>query len=92
MKLIVTGATGFIGTEVIRQALSNPTITSIVALARKRISAPQNAKEGADMSKLKSVVLEDWLNPYPENVQELIRGADACIWYDDLSCRIYTNR
>jgi uncharacterized protein YbjT (DUF2867 family) len=50
MKLIVTGATGFIGTEVIRQVLSNPTITSIIALARKPILAPQNAKEGADLS------------------------------------------
>jgi uncharacterized protein YbjT (DUF2867 family) len=35
MKLIITGATGFVGTEVIRQALSNSTITSIIALARK---------------------------------------------------------
>jgi hypothetical protein len=33
MKLIVAGSTGFVATEVIRQALSNPVITSIAGLA-----------------------------------------------------------
>lgn len=34
MRLIVAGSTGFVGTEVIRQALSIPVITSIVAGGR----------------------------------------------------------
>ena len=33
MKLIVAGSTGYVATEVIRQALSHPAITSIIALA-----------------------------------------------------------
>ena len=80
MKLIVTGATGFVGTEVIRLALSNPAITSVVALARRPVVPPTNILPGADISKLQSVVLEDWTAPYPESVKWHVNGADACIW------------
>jgi hypothetical protein len=79
MKLIVTGASRFIATEVIRLALSNPRITSLIALARSPIIFPKNTKSGTNFSKLKSVVLEDWISPYPLDVTELIKDADACI-------------
>ncbi|CAG8953595.1 hypothetical protein HYFRA_00010054 [Hymenoscyphus fraxineus] len=78
MKLIVTGATGFVGTEVLRQALRNPEFTEVIALARKHVDPPQDS--GDDTGKLRSVVLEDWTAPYPESVKEVIRDADACIW------------
>jgi uncharacterized protein YbjT (DUF2867 family) len=81
MKLIVTGATGFVGTEVIRQALRNPAVTSVVAIARRAVPTPDNAGPSADTSKLQSVVLEDWTSPYPESVKEHMKGADACIWF-----------
>lgn len=48
MKLIVAGATGFVGTEVVRQALRNPAVTSVVALARKPLLPPTNAGPSAD--------------------------------------------
>jgi hypothetical protein len=79
MKLIVAGSTGFVATEVIRQALSDPTITSIMALARRETALPQSLGRGADTSKLKSIVCEDFGN-YPESVKQEIAGADACIW------------
>ena len=83
MKLIVAGSTGFVATEVIRQALSNPAITSILALARRVTALPENLGPGADASKLKSVVCEHFYN-YPESVKQELAGADACIWYADL--------
>jgi putative NADH-flavin reductase len=80
MKLVVVGATGFVGTEVVRLALRNKSVTSIVALVRKAIPIAEHPSLGADKSKLKSVLMEDWENPYPEHVIEQLRGADACIW------------
>jgi hypothetical protein len=78
MKLIVAGSTGFVATEVIRQAIANPAITSIIALARRETAIPQNA--GSHASKFKSVVCEDF-SSYSENVKKELSGANACIWY-----------
>ena len=83
MKVIVVGSTGFVASEVIKQALSIPTITSIIALARKPTAVPQNTGPGANVSKLRSVVCEDFEN-YPENVKKELVGADACIWFVSL--------
>jgi hypothetical protein len=77
MKLIVAGSTGFMGTEVIRQAIANPAITSLIALSRRPTPVPANA--GPDVAKLKSVVCEDFEN-YSEAVKRELAGADACIW------------
>jgi hypothetical protein len=87
MKLIVAGSTGFVATEVIRQAVSHPSITSILALGRRTIPAPQNVGPGANITKLKSVVCEDF-GKYPESVKKELTGADACIWYVNLLSRI----
>ncbi|KAG9235753.1 putative nucleoside-diphosphate-sugar epimerase [Amylocarpus encephaloides] len=77
MKLIIAGSTGFVATEIIRQAISNPAVTSIIALSRRETTPPPNA--GADASKLKSVVCNDFSN-YSEDVKKELAGADACIW------------
>jgi len=79
MKLIISGATGFVATEVIRQSLSNPRITSVLALARRPVTVPENLPPEADSSKLKSVVVEDF-GKYSDNVKQQLEGADACIW------------
>jgi uncharacterized protein YbjT (DUF2867 family) len=83
MKIIVIGATGFVGKEVIRQALRNPAITSVVALARKPVSRPNNSGSGEDVSRFQSVVLDDWVTLYPEAIKEHLKDADACIWCVD---------
>ncbi|KAH7375409.1 hypothetical protein B0T11DRAFT_270309 [Plectosphaerella cucumerina] len=74
MKLIVAGATGFVASEVIRQAVRMPEITSIIALARKPITA-----DTPESSKIKNVVIKDY-GEYPEEVKKELAGADACIW------------
>ncbi|KAK3683430.1 hypothetical protein B0T22DRAFT_467900 [Podospora appendiculata] len=79
MKLIVGGSTGFVATEIIRQALSNPAVTSIIALGRRETPVPPNAGPGADETKLKSVRLSNFEN-YSEGTKKELAGADACIW------------
>ncbi|OAA62221.1 NAD(P)-binding domain protein [Cordyceps fumosorosea ARSEF 2679] len=79
MKLIVVGATGLIGTEVIRQALSHNSVTSVVALGRRPTLPPTSITTGPTLAKLHSVTLEDFTN-YPDDVKSQLSGADACIW------------
>lgn len=51
MKLIVAGATGLVGSEIIKQCLQINEITQVIALARK----PVQVEEGTDpTSKLMS--------------------------------------
>ncbi|KAJ6475255.1 putative nucleoside-diphosphate-sugar epimerase [Mycena vitilis] len=77
MKLIVAGATGYVAQEVIRQSLAMSHITSVVALARKPVIAPDGAGENA--IKLRSVVTGDYEH-YSDEVKNEFAGADACIW------------
>lgn len=82
MKLIIGGATGFVGKEILRQALRCPTITSVVTLGRRPV--PGEDFQGAIVeaqyaSKHTDVVLAD-LEHYPETALKLIANADACIW------------
>jgi uncharacterized protein YbjT (DUF2867 family) len=79
MKLIVAGATGFVATEVIRQALFNRSITSLVALARRPTPLPETIAPDSDTQKFKSVVCDDFSN-YSEAVKAEVTGADAVIW------------
>ena len=74
MKLVIGGSTGFVATELIRQALEHPAITSIVALGRREILSPPGI--GA---KLRSVVCDNF-ESYPEDVKKELENVDACIW------------
>lgn len=74
MKIIITGATGFIGGEVLTQCLQDPAITSVVALARRELPASVTGNP-----KLKVIILEDFLS-YSDSALQDIKGAEACIW------------
>lgn len=75
MKLIITGATGLVGSELVRQSLRVKDIHSVIAVARQPIKLP----EDVDTSKLKSVVIKDY-GEYPDSIKAEFAGADACIW------------
>ncbi|KAK4163088.1 NAD(P)-binding Rossmann-fold containing protein [Cladorrhinum sp. PSN259] len=79
VKLIIAGSTGFVGAELVRQALSNPAFSTVLALGRRETPIPPNLNPGADASKLKSVICEDFEN-YSDDVKKQLAGADACIW------------
>jgi len=74
MKIILTGATGLIGGEVLVQALAHPAITSLVCITRKPL--PESI---ASNPKLKIILRSDFTTYPPEILAEL-RGSQACIW------------
>ncbi len=80
MKLIITGASGYVGMELVRQSLKRPEITTIIALSRKPVSVPSDVGGDSNEARLRSVVIEDY-GEYPEDVRKEFKGADACIWY-----------
>jgi N-acetyl-gamma-glutamylphosphate reductase len=86
MKLIIAGASGYVGQEVVRQSLKRPEITSVIALSRKAITAPADA--GADASKLKSVTVPSY-EEYPDDARTQFAGTDAVIWSEPTSCESY---
>ncbi|KAI0965511.1 NAD(P)-binding protein [Xylaria arbuscula] len=79
MKLIITGATGFVGRELVRQCLSKREITSVVAVARTPVLVPEKLDADADPSKLTSVLIKDY-EFYPDEVKKEFSDAAACIW------------
>jgi putative NADH-flavin reductase len=81
MKLIIGGATGFVGKELLKQAIACPEITSIVTLGRRAVTVQD--------PKLTDIVVDD-LSQYSDSTREKIAGADACIWYPSLTKHIQT--
>ena len=79
MKLVIAGGTGFVATEVIRQSLGNPKITSVLALARRPVEVPPNLVPNANPSKLKNVIVKDF-GKFSDDVKKELEEADACIW------------
>lgn len=75
MKLIVSGGSGLIATELIRQSLLAPKITSLVVLTRRPIAVP----DSREAVKLKQVIVDDY-GTYSDEAKNQLRGADACIW------------
>ncbi|KAL3446014.1 hypothetical protein BJX65DRAFT_309484 [Aspergillus insuetus] len=74
MKIILTGTTGFVGTEVLAQALANPSITSLMVLSRKPL--PESITEN---KKVTVKILDDFLT-YPDSLLNELEGAEGCIW------------
>ncbi|PYH92389.1 hypothetical protein BO71DRAFT_485441 [Aspergillus ellipticus CBS 707.79] len=74
MKLTLTGPTGFIGQEVLTQCLTNPAITSIVALSRRPLPSSISTHP-----KLTVRIIDDFLT-YPDSLMSDLRGAEGCIW------------
>lgn len=83
MKVILTGSTGFIGSEVLLQAIYNPKITQIVCLSRRAL--PEHITSNP---KVTVVIISDFTNYTPEILAQL-EGAEACIWYVVQSWRLY---
>jgi len=72
-KLILTGATGRIGSAVLQQCLLDTQVTSLVVLTRRPLP------DYVQFAKIKILVIPDFSN-YTADVVEQLQGADGCIW------------
>jgi len=74
MKVILSGSTGFIGGEVLNQALIHPSITSLICITRRAL--PESITVNP---KVQTVIISDFAN-YSDQVLAQLQGAEACIW------------
>ncbi|KAF2020792.1 hypothetical protein BU24DRAFT_469573 [Aaosphaeria arxii CBS 175.79] len=72
-KIVLTGVTGRIGSEVLRQCLKDPSITSVIALSRRPL--PDVVQD----PKLDLIVMNDF-DDYSEDVLAKLAGAVGCVW------------
>jgi uncharacterized protein YbjT (DUF2867 family) len=74
MKIIIAGASGYIGQELLTQSLAHPSITSVVALSRRDLNITHN--------KLRVVHMKDadFLNYSDPKITDEFKGASACLW------------
>lgn len=71
MKIILTGATGTIGSHALNAALSSPKVTSIIALSRRAL-AIQDPKL--------NVIIHNDISSYLDSILDQLADADACLF------------
>ncbi|KAF9012086.1 hypothetical protein BDZ89DRAFT_1077507 [Hymenopellis radicata] len=77
MKLLLSGATGAAGSQILRSALADPDVTKITILSRRPLPSwlpVPSADKPTDV-----IVLPDF-QQYPADVQKKLADHDACIW------------
>ncbi|KAI5457034.1 hypothetical protein BGZ63DRAFT_82454 [Mariannaea sp. PMI_226] len=74
MKVIVTGATGVVGKEIVRQCLADVRITKVVILTRRAVSMDVESHPKTE------VVMHQDFSKYSEDLLRRLEGASACLW------------
>ncbi|KZT20106.1 hypothetical protein NEOLEDRAFT_1101321 [Neolentinus lepideus HHB14362 ss-1] len=82
VHIILTGATGNVGAPLLRHCLASPKVTELSILSRRQFPLPEG--DGLDPTKARVIVYGDFAS-YPEELRELLKGAEACIWAQGVS-------
>ena len=79
MKIILTGATGYVGTEILDQAVAHKYIEHIYCITRKPLDRKYFAK--AAKGKVTELIHENFGN-YDDSLMKFLRdaGVEGCIW------------
>lgn len=73
MHLILTGATGLIGSAVLHSMLINDAITQISVLSRRPVPMAENHQKAR-------VIIHTDFTSYPADLLARLRGARGCVW------------
>ncbi|KAH8826638.1 hypothetical protein DL96DRAFT_1608529 [Flagelloscypha sp. PMI_526] len=80
MKIIVTGATGRVGSSALRHCLASPQVTAVVVLSRRALPF-ESSLPPDQRAKLQTLILQpNEFLAYPAHVMDALIGAEACIW------------
>lgn len=77
MKLVLSGSTGFVGSEVLQQCQQSPAISSLVVLTRRPLDPVHTT------SKTINIIVKNFTE-YSNEVVEAVKDADGCIWCDQI--------
>lgn len=75
MHLILTGATGLIGSSVLDAMLKTAEVTKISILSRRPVPMAENAKD----PRVNVIIHKDFLN-YDSEVLSKLQGASGAVW------------
>jgi uncharacterized protein YbjT (DUF2867 family) len=75
MHLILTGATGLVGSSVLDAMLKNTTISKISILSRRPVPMADDAKD----PRVRVIMHKDFESYKPELLDQL-KDADGCVW------------
>ena len=70
MKIIVTGCTGLVGAEVLRQSILDDSVTEVLAMSRSSIYVHH--------PKIKELIHKDFLNY--DDIKNQFKNYDVCLW------------
>lgn len=73
VHVILTGATGLVGSAVLAHLLSSPSISRVSILSRRPVAAAEGHTKA-------NVVLHSDFSQYPQTLLDQIKDADGCIW------------
>lgn len=76
MKVVLTGSTGFIGSEILEQCIAHNYISHVYVLTRKSLDAKYFKRE-----KVTEIIHDDF-SEYPDSLLNRLRdeGVEGCIW------------
>ncbi|KAI9786690.1 MAG: hypothetical protein M1839_006241 [Geoglossum umbratile] len=87
MHIILTGATGTIGSAVLTHLLASPNVSRLSILTRTIFDLPTSDSNGNsfDLEKAKVIEHKDYLSYPDELLKGKLAGAEACIWAQGIS-------
>lgn len=74
MKVLVFGATGNAGKEIVNHCFADERITKVVIFTRKAVPIDIESHPKAE------VVMHQDFSQYPEDMMRRLEGAEVCLW------------